>query len=418
MNYPLFYVLINFIMQTTPKSLRLQVGIFGRTNVGKSSILNLIANQDIAITSNVPGTTTDVVEKAFELLPLGPVTFLDTAGIDDISELSEQRIQRTFKILDRAEVIVLVVEPNIWTNFEKELVQNIQNRKIPFIILINKCDLEVCSDEFLKNLNSLTFRVIQLSGTDFDNRDKYVNAIKFSLMEISPKEFVQQLPILRDLIPPKGLCVLITPIDSEAPKGRIILPQVQALRDVLDGDAISIVVKEHEYPLIYSMLNKKPDLVVCDSQVVDLMVANTPDDVNCTTFSILFARVKGDLAEEAKGALAIDTLKSGDRILMAEACSHHSMEDDIGRVKIPRWLANYLKEDVIIDHVHGRDYPENLKDYKLIIHCGACMLTRNEKLVRIQKAKEAGVPITNYGLAISHIHGVLKRVLSPFTFTE
>lgn len=418
MNYPLFYVLIDFIMQTTPKSLRLQVGIFGRTNVGKSSILNLIANQDIAITSNVPGTTTDVVEKAFELLPLGPVTFLDTAGIDDISELSEQRIQRTFKILDRAEVIVLVVEPNIWTNFEKELVQNIQNRKIPFIILINKCDLEVCSDEFLKNLNSLTFRVIQLSGTDFDNRDKYVNAIKFSLMEISPKEFVQQLPILRDLIPPKGLCVLITPIDSEAPKGRIILPQVQALRDVLDGDAISIVVKEHEYPLIYSMLNKKPDLVVCDSQVVDLMVANTPDDVKCTTFSILFARVKGDLAEEANGALAIDTLKSGDRILMAEACSHHSMEDDIGRVKIPRWLANYLKEDVIIDHVHGRDYPENLKDYKLIIHCGACMLTRNEKLVRIQKAKEAGVPITNYGLAISHIHGVLKRVLSPFTFTE
>ena len=405
-------------MQTTPKSLRLQVGIFGRTNVGKSSILNLIANQDIAITSNVPGTTTDVVEKAFELLPLGPVTFLDTAGIDDISELSEQRIQRTFKILDRAEVIVLVVEPNIWTNFEKELVQNIKNRKIPFIILINKCDLEVCSDEFLKNLNSLTFRVIQLSGTDFVNRDKYVNAIKFSLMEISPKEFVQQLPILRDLIPPKGLCVLITPIDSEAPKGRIILPQVQALRDVLDGDAISIVVKEHEYPLIYSMLNKKPDLVVCDSQVVDLMVANTPDDVKCTTFSILFARVKGDLAEEAKGALAIDKLKSGDRILMAEACSHHSMEDDIGRVKIPKWLANYLKEDVIIDHVHGRNYPENLKDYKLIIHCGACMLTRNEKLVRIQKAKEAGVPITNYGLAISHIHGVLKRVLSPFSFAE
>jgi [FeFe] hydrogenase H-cluster maturation GTPase HydF len=401
-------------METTPKSLRLQIGIFGRTNVGKSSLLNMLAQQEISITSDIPGTTTDVVEKSFELLPLGPVNFLDTAGIDDISDLGEQRIKRSMKILDRAEIIILVVEPNVWTDFEENIIEMIKKRNIPFIIVINKSDIAEINSDYFEKLKKYNDRIIKISSIDYSNREKYLKEIKFSLMEICPTDFKQQLPLLGDLVPAGGLCVLITPIDLQAPKGRLILPQVQAIRDILDNDAITIVVKEKEYPYIYQMLNRKPDLVVCDSQVVMKMVADTPVDVKCTTFSILFSRYKGDLIEEVKGAAAIDKLKAGDKILIAEACSHHSLEDDIGRVKIPRWLRQYIGADIEIDTANGRDYPENLKDYKAIIHCGSCMLTRNEKLVRIQKAKDAGVPITNYGLTISLIQGVLKRALSPF----
>jgi [FeFe] hydrogenase H-cluster maturation GTPase HydF len=233
-------------------------------------------------------------------------------------------------------------------------------------------------------------------------------------MEILPEEYTNPLPLIRDIIPKGGLAVLIIPIDKEAPKGRIILPQVQTIRDILDNDSISIMVKESEYPDTLKLLSRKPDIVVCDSQVVDFMVANTPDDVACTTFSILFSRFKGDLVEEVKGAFALKNLKPGNKVLIAEACSHHPNEDDIGRVKIPRWLKKYLGFKVNIDVISGRDYPDNIKDYNVIIHCGGCMITRNEKLVRIHKAKEAGVLITNYGIAISLFQGVLERVLSPF----
>ena len=246
-------------------------------------------------------------------------------------------------------------------------------------------------------------------------QDKYLTDIKTALLTVLPDDLVKTPPLLSDLLPEGGICVMIVPIDLQAPKGRLILPQVQAIRDALDGSAICIVVKETEYKQTLEVLTKKPDLVVCDSQVVDRMVAETPSDVKCTTFSILLARAKGDLVEESRGAAMLDHIVAGDKILIAESCSHHPTEDDIGRIKIPRWLKRYLGDGVEIEIAAGRDFPENLTEYKLIIHCGGCMLTRNEKLVRIEKAKKAGVAITNYGIAISKLQGVLSRALSPFS---
>ncbi|MFP4529133.1 MAG: [FeFe] hydrogenase H-cluster maturation GTPase HydF [Candidatus Kapaibacterium sp.] len=401
-------------MEKTPKSLRLQLGVFGRTNVGKSSFLNMIAGQDVAMTSEIPGTTTDVVEKAIELLPIGPVTILDTAGIDDTSALAEQRIERARRIFDRADIAILVVEPDKWTPFEDELIEVSKRYKIPFLIVINKTDLGEPSRKFLDMLALKSGRVVAVSSILADGRDEYIKQVKSALAGLLPKEFTTPMPLVGDLVRPGGIAVFIVPIDLQAPKGRLILPQVQSIRDILDSDAISMVVKEREYPHLLRMINQKPDVVVCDSQVVMKMVADTPPDVRCTTFSILFSRFKGDLQEEARGAAMIDHIRPGDRILIFEACSHHAMEDDIGRVKIPRWLRQYLGADTEIDVVAGRDYPKNLKDYKLIIHCGGCMLTRHEKLLRIQKARAAGVPITNYGITISKLQGVIGRVLSPF----
>ncbi|MDQ1265872.1 MAG: [FeFe] hydrogenase H-cluster maturation GTPase HydF, partial [Bacteroidota bacterium] len=247
-------------------------------------------------------------------------------------------------------------------------------------------------------------------------RNSYIEDFKNNVIETLPDDYLSPAPLLGDLVQPGEIVILITPIDLQAPKGRLILPQVQAIRDLLDSDAAAVVVKEREYPHILSQLMKSqpPALVVCDSQVVQKMVADTPDEIRCTTFSILFSRFKGDLQEEVRGAAAIENLEAGDKILIAEACSHHPLQDDIGRVKIPRWLRQYVGTDVHIDFSAGRDFPENLSEYKVIIHCGGCMLTRNEKLVRIRKAKSAGVPITNYGITISLVQGVLKRVLSPF----
>ena len=398
----------------TPKSLRLQIALFGRTNTGKSSFLNMIANQDVALTSPIPGTTTDVVEKSMELLPIGPVTFLDTAGIDDKSVLSAIRIDNTMKIVDRAEIIVLICEPNIWTEYEENINDIAYKHEIPLIIVINKIDIEIPIKDYISTLKSKTNNVIFCSSIDSTNRNKYINEFKNYLLEILPTEYTNPFPLLGDLVPQGSVTILIVPIDKEAPKGRIILPQVQAIRDLLDSNSMSLVVKDTEFSLALKSLVQKPALVVCDSQVVHKMVAETPSDVNCTTFSILFSRFKGDLLEEVRGAAEISKLKPGDKILIAEACSHHPNEDDIGRVKIPRWLRQYIGNEIQIDYAVGRDYPSNLKEYKLIIHCGGCMLTRNEKLVRIHKAKEAGVPITNYGITISLTQGVLERVLSPF----
>ena len=282
------------------------------------------------------------------------------------------------------------------------------------IIVVNKIDIEEPTYNYLLQLRTKTNNIILCSSIEPVNRNKYVNEFKSVLLEILPSEYTNPLPLIGDLVPQGSVSILIIPIDKEAPKGRIILPQVQAIRDLLDNNSMSLVVKETEYSKALKSLSHKPALVVCDSQVVHKMVAETPADVKCTTFSILFSRFKGDLLEEARGVAEIDKLKAGDKILIAEACSHHPNEDDIGRVKIPRWLNKYIGSDIMIDYAVGRDYPSNLKDYKLIIHCGGCMLTRNEKLVRIHKAKEAGIPITNYGITISFVQGVLERVLSPF----
>lgn len=394
--------------------MRLQIGLFGRTNVGKSSFLNLVAGQDVAITSPIAGTTTDVVEKAMELLPLGPVVFLDTAGLDDRSLLAEARLKKTVKIFDRSDVIVLMLEPNTWTDYEEKILDESQKRKIPSIVVVNKIDLEPPEESFNRDLTKKVERVLFCSSIDFDHRDPVINQFKKYLIEVCPEDFLRPPPLVGDLLPASAFAVLIVPIDLQAPKGRLILPQVQTIREALDFDASVMVVKEREYAHALTNLKIPPQLVISDSQVVLKMVADTPDGIPCTTFSILFARNKGDLVELARGAAVIETLKPQDRVLIAEACSHHAIEDDIGRVKIPRWLRQYVGGDLKIDVYSGRDYPDNLKEYKLIVHCGGCMLTRREMLARIQKAKEEKVPITNYGLSISFSQGVIKRVLSPF----
>ena len=437
------------MMQTAPKSLRLQIGLVGRTNVGKSSFLNYIAGQDVAVTSPVPGTTTDVVEKAMELLPIGPVTFLDTAGLDDRSELAERRLQKTAIALNRADIVVLLTEPGQWGEFEERVVDGAAQRKQPVIVVVNKTDLpsigkpeaaffqpsfarqaalgcqplEKCSsdpavagspDGGRRPPLQKIVGWLDCSCLDAARRERVVCRFKELLLKACPDDYVNPPALVADLLPPGGLMVMVVPIDLQAPKGRLILPQVQAIRDALDGDAAALVVKEREYAALLGRLNRPPDLVVCDSQVVLKMVADTPRDVKCTTFSILFARYKGDLQVLARGAAMIDRLRAGDRVLVAESCSHHALEDDIGRVKIPRWLRQYTGLDVQIDVSAGRDFPQDLSGYKLVVHCGSCMLTRREMLAHIQRAQAQGVAITNYGLAISVTQGVLKRALSPF----
>lgn len=401
-------------MEKTPKSLRLQLGLFGRTNVGKSSFLNMVVGQDVAITSNLPGTTTDVVEKTMELLPVGPVVFLDTAGIDDISELSHLRIKKAKKIFDRVDIILLLVEPNIWSEHEDSIVRETQRRNIPLIVIMNKIDQAYPDEKFIKKIGSMTDRFLFCSSIDIDNRDSYINILKKHIIECCPNDFLSLPPLIGDLMPKEGVAVLIVPVDLEAPKGRIILPQVQTIRDALDNNQAVLVVKENLYPKILEKLTTPPDLVVCDSQVVAQMVANTPDSIPCTTFSILFSRYKGGLTEAVQAKAGIRDLKPYDKVLIAEACSHHPIKDDIGRVKIPRWLKERVGQNLQVEVTAGRDYPEDLKEYKLIIHCGGCMITRREMLSRMLKAKEQGVAFTNYGVAIAMLLGVLERVLSPF----
>lgn len=401
-------------METTPKGNRLHIALFGRTNVGKSSLLNFLVGQDIAITSPISGTTTDIVEKAAELLPLGPVVFLDTAGLDDASSLSEARLRKTNKVYQRADVILLVTEAETWTDYEETVLTQARKNGTPVLIVINKIDLKEPSSRYLEGLRTKAERMIPVSCLDGKNREAYVETLKRHLLEAAPDDFLRTPALIGDLLPPGGIAVLVTPIDLQAPKGRLILPQVQTIRDALDNDAAALIVKERELASLLSCLKKPPDIAVCDSQAILKVSADIPRDIPCTTFSILFARQKGDLAAAAEGVTRIESLKPGDKVLIAEACSHHPLQDDIGRVKIPRWLRQYAGGEIETTVFAGRDFPENLRDYRLIIHCGACMLTRREMLNRIRQAREAGVPITNYGLAISFLQGVIRRVLLPF----
>lgn len=392
------------------KSMRLHIGIFGKTNVGKSSLLNKIINQDVSIVASVAGTTTDVVEKSMELLPIGPVNFLDTAGINDSTVLSHQRIEKTIKILNRTDVAILVCDYNGIDEFETSLIDKFNELKIPFIIVVNKTDIEPVSDETMKNLEAVCKDIILTSvKTDYD----LINKLKASLVKILPDDFVNSPKIVGDLIPEKSTVILVIPVDKEAPKGRIILPQVQVLRDLLDSNCLSLVVKDTELEDALAQLKTPPSLVITDSQAFKTVAEIVPDNLPLTSFSILFARLKGDLEEFTEGANAIDNLKDGSKVLILESCTHHAIDDDIARVKIPRLLKNKTGKDLVIEHYSGHDFPDITK-YDLVIHCGACMTNRREVLSRILIAKKNNLPITNYGIVISYCLGILPRALEIF----
>lgn len=394
----------------TLKSMRLHIGIFGKTNVGKSSLLNRITNQDVSIVSNIAGTTTDVVEKTMELLPIGPVNFLDTAGINDSSALSSERIEKTMKIINRTDVAIVVCDYNGIDDYERNLIEKFNELKIPFMIFINKTDEKYPSDSIIEDLKNYTKHIL-LSSVKTD--DLIVFKIKELLVKLLPEDFVNSPKIVGDLIPQGSTVILVIPIDKEAPKGRIILPQVQTLRDLLDNNCVSVVVKESELKSAIDNLKFAPSLVVTDSQAFKNVSEIVPENIPLTSFSILFARLKGDLNTFSQGAKAIEKLQDGDRVLILESCTHHAIADDIGRVKIPNLLRKKTGKNLIIDNIAGHDFPD-ISKYKLIIHCGACMTNRREVLSRILLASENNVPITNYGICISYCLGILPRALKIF----
>lgn len=391
------------------KSMRLHIGVFGRTNVGKSSLLNKITNQEVSIVSDIAGTTTDVVEKSMELLPVGPVTFLDTAGLDDETELSVQRIEKTMKVVNRIDVAVVVCDFNGIGKFENDLIEKFKELKIPYLIVVNKCDLAPKS--FHIDLKSELSNIIY---TSVKKDEKIVFKFKEALVNLLPEDFVNSPKIVGDLVPAKSTVILVIPIDKEAPKGRIILPQVQTLRDLLDNNCLSYVVKESELKDALDNLKTPPALVVTDSQAFKKVSEIVPENVSLTSFSILFARLKGDLDEFVNGAKAIENLKDGDMVLILESCTHHAIEDDIGRVKIPNLLRKKTGKNLVIHNYAGHDFLD-IKDYKLIIHCGACMTNRREVLSRVLIANQNNVPITNYGVVISYCLGILPRAIKIFT---
>lgn len=397
-------------MKATPRSLRLHIGIFGRRNVGKSSLLNALTRQGVSIVSETAGTTTDPVEKPMEMLPLGPVVFIDTAGLDDTGALGEQRMRRTRAVLDRTDVALLVTEAGAWTSFEEGLLAELGGRGIPVIVVFNKEDLAAPDAALCARLAAGGVPAVRAAACD----GLGVPEIREALVAVVPDALLDAPPILSDLVPPGELAVLVVPIDKEAPKGRIILPQVQAIRDLLDHDAGCLVVKEDGLPGALARLRTPPALVVTDSQAFAAVAAATPPDVPMTSFSILFSRAKGDLVEFVRGARAIAGLAPGDRVLVAEACSHHPITGDIGRQKIPAWLNARAGGELAFTTVQGHDFPADLSPYRLVVHCGSCMITRREVLTRVLRCREAGVPVTNYGMAIAWSLGVFERALAPF----
>jgi [FeFe] hydrogenase H-cluster maturation GTPase HydF len=397
-------------MSTTPKGLRLHIGFFGRRNVGKSSLLNAITRQQVSIVSEIAGTTTDPVEKPMELLPLGPVLFIDTAGIDEQGNLGALRVEKTRLALERTEIAVLVAEPNTWGEFEEGLLSDFSARQTPTIVVFNKVDAASPCAALLERLREAKLRVVLMSAVTGQG----LTELREALLDLAPPDFIDSPAIAGDLVGPGELAVLVVPIDKEAPKGRLILPQVQTIRDLLDSDALCMVVKERELRTALDRLKTPPKLVVTDSQAFLKVAADTPADVPLTSFSILMARFKGDLAAQVEGTLAIEKLRAGDRILIAEACTHHPIGEDIGRVKIPRWLTQYTGVKLDLVPMQGRDFPCDLANYKLVIHCGACMWNRRQMLSRILRCQQAGVPITNYGLTIAYSLGIFARALEPF----
>ena len=391
-------------MEKTQKSLRLHIALLGRVNSGKSSFLNLVTGQDISITSNIAGTTTDVVEKTQELIPLGPVVWLDTAGFGDETKLGQERMARSLKSLDKADVAVLVCEGDEIGDVERQIIQEVEKRGLPLIKVYNKAD---------------KFHITQTDGivansTDKGERDKVLNSFKSELIKKAPEEAFATPTLIGDLVKEHGNVVLVIPLDDQAPKGRLLPLQVHVIRDCLDHACTVSAVRESEYAEALSRFKNKPDLVITDSSVVDMVNKLTPQDVPLTTFSILFARLKGDLYKLVEGVKAVRKLQDGDKVLVAESCTHHADKNDIGRVKIPNLIRKITGKNPEFVHIAGCDFPDNLEEYKLVIHCGGCMSPKRLILSRINRCEQTGVPITNYGVCISELTNALPRVIEVF----
>lgn len=389
-------------LNDTPSAERVHIGFFGRRNAGKSSLVNAVTGQELAVVSDVKGTTTDPVYKAMELLPLGPVMIVDTPGIDDEGDLGRLRVRKATQVLNKVDIAVLVVDVTEGlAAVDRELIDTFRRKDVPYIVAMNKCDLGPTAVE-----GENVMAVSALRGEGIYELKERIGALL--------RADGEKLRIVGDLISPGDLVVLITPIDSAAPKGRLILPQQQTIRDVLEAGAAAVVVRETEYRMTLGSLAKKPSLVITDSQAFSLAAAETPADIKLTSFSILMARYKGLLDTAVKGAAAIDGLRDGDKVLISEGCSHHRQCEDIGTVKLPRWLRDYTGKSLDLQFTSGREFPENLTPYSLVIHCGGCMLTEREVKYRMKCALDQNVPITNYGVAIARMKGILGRSLEIF----
>lgn len=399
-------------MNNTTRGNRLHIALFGRRNAGKSSLINALTNQQVAIVSEIAGTTTDPVYKSMEILPLGPVVMIDTAGLDDTGELGEMRIKKSLEVLAKTDLALLVMDAQTGAGqLEQEVVKLCQEKDIPVIGVINKIDkfpMDSLGQERFKQQLGIENLVVVSALTKTGISD-----LKISMVTTAPVCFDSQT-IVGDLMNPGDTAVLVTPIDLAAPKGRLILPQVQVIRDILDCDAMAYVVKERELKECIANMKKKPRIVITDSQAFLKADADTPPDVLLTSFSILFARYKGNLEVLVEGAKTLLALEPGDKILMSEGCTHHRVEDDIGSVKLPRWIRQYVGGEIQFEWSSGMTLPADLSQYKLVVHCGACMLNRREMLARIVQAQEQGVAIVNYGVAIAALQGILPRALSPF----
>lgn len=405
-------------LNDTPKGERIHIGIFGRRNAGKSSLLNAITGQSLAVVSEVKGTTTDPVSKSMELLPLGPVVFIDTPGLDDSGTLGELRVKKSFQVLHKTNMGILVVDGKTllregkekYEEIEKPILAEFEKRKIPYVIAVNK-------EEFLSSqekeqavlLIGKRDKVMFVSAEQMTN----IHELKDRLGALKEKE-KKEGKLVGDLLKLGDLAVLVVPIDSAAPKGRLILPQQQVIRDCLEAGAVPVITRETELKTTLASLRKRPRLVITDSQAFKQVEKIIPEDMFLTSFSILLARYKGNLKSQAKGAMALDTLKEGDKVLISESCTHHRQCGDIGTVKLPGWLREYTKKNLDLIFCSGTEFPQDLADYALAIHCGGCMINEREMKYRLECAKKAGVPMTNYGMAIAHIHGILERSLEIF----
>lgn len=402
-------------LNETPRGERIHIALFGKRNAGKSSIINAITNQKTAIVSEVKGTTTDPVYKSIEILPIGPCVIIDTAGLDDEGTLGELRKEKTLEVLEKTDVALIVVDSASGvSDYDKEIVALVNKKSIPSIIVFNKIDIASLKEEDMKAI-SKEFKLPYI-GVSAETGDK-IDDLKSKIAGMLPDE-EDKFKIVGDLIQPGDLVVLVTPIDKAAPKGRLILPQQQTIRDILESDAIAVVTKEFELRETLESLGRKPKLVITDSQVFLKVAADTPKDIMMTSFSILFARYKGDLVELIKGVKAIERLKDGDKVLISEGCTHHRQSDDIGKVKIPRWIRQITGKNIQFEFTSGVTFTKEVQRYALIVHCGGCMLNRKAMLSRISDAESFSVPIVNYGILIAYVQGILERALEPFPLAK